>query len=304
MGQIHQLILNKGRQAARDMVATKHEKSLIDVAAQFLAEEEEHIGITHSGFCLTALPHKATELLTWRREGYRCTLVIQSGVDRQEMSVGLPFGSKARMILLYLQTQAVRTRSPVVELGGSMHRWLETMGLSIGGNTYRQVAEQALRISRCRLTFFWDGDAGSVELNGGFVKTAIRPSPAKADSNQPSLWRETVELDEAFYQELLRHPVPLSENALKAISGKSMALDIYIWLAYRLHAIEQETPISWPSVHRQFGAGFAHLRQFKPEFIRNLQLAMAVYPEARVSVEESGLILRPSKSPIRALSRS
>ena len=46
-------------------------------------------------------------------------------------------------VLLFLQSEAVRTRSREIELGRNMHVWLGTMGLSIGGTTYRLVSEQA-----------------------------------------------------------------------------------------------------------------------------------------------------------------
>ena len=299
MGDIHQLVISKGRDFALQAAANKHERMLVEIASQVLAEEQEKIGISHSGFALTALPHKETSAPTWKREGHRCTLIIQSGIDRDEKTVGIPYGSKSRMILLYLQTQAVRSQSRYVELGASMRSWLESMGLSIGGNTYKQVAEQANRISRCRLTFWWDGEAATAEVNGAFVKTAIRPAAVYDDGRQGQLWSDTVELDDAFYGELLRHPVPLSESALRTISGKSMALDIYIWLAYRLHSLSKPTPISFLSLHQQFGSSYAIARQFKPDFLKNLAMALAAYPEAKVSAEDGGLILHPSAPPIR-----
>ena len=57
-------------------------------------------------------------------------------------------------ILLFLQSEAIRTNSREIELGRSMRVWLGSMGLSIGGTTYKLVTEQAKRISRCSLTFF------------------------------------------------------------------------------------------------------------------------------------------------------
>src|SRR5512132_1288465 len=63
------------------------------------------------------------------------------------------------MMLLYLQTQAVQTQSPEVELGRSMYEWLSRMGIPVGGNTYRMVREQANHISACHLTFFWEDGA-------------------------------------------------------------------------------------------------------------------------------------------------
>jgi hypothetical protein len=84
------------------------------------------------------------------------------------------------------------------------------------------------------------------------------------------------------------------EEAIRAIGTRSLAIDVYIWLAYRLHSLGKSTPISWPAVHAQFGAGFRLVRQIKPTFMEALSLALAVYPEAHVDVEKQGLVLHPS----------
>ena len=46
-----------------------------------------------------------------------------------------------------------------------------------------------------------------------------------------------------------------------------MSLDIYVWLAWRCHQLGKPTPISWPAVHAQFGAGFKAIKHFKPSFL-------------------------------------
>jgi len=81
---------------------------------------------------------------------------------------------------------------------------------------------------------------------------------------------------------------------LRAIGTRSLAIDVYIWLAYRLHALAKPTPVTWSAIHAQFGAGFKLVRQIKPTFIEALQLALAVYPEARVDIEREGVVLHPS----------
>jgi hypothetical protein len=114
------------------------------------------------------------------------------------------------------------------------------------------------------------------------------------DAAQPSLWQDRVRLDEGFWASLRAHPVPVREEAISAIGTRSMAIDIYIWLAYRLHALNGPVTVTWQAVFSQFGAGFQFLRHFKPRFADCLKIALAVYPEARVDVTTEGLILRPS----------
>ena len=299
MAQIHQLILRDGVSEARRQAASKHERALVEAAYHVLSEDAEKMGFTYSGFALTSLPHKPQQELFWRREGHNITLVLESGRDRAGKPIGVPYGSYARFILLFLQSQALKTGSREIELGRSMRVWLGTMGLSIGGTTYKMVAEQAKRISSCRLQFFTSRGEMEVMKHGGFVDGSIML--ANLDSDQPTLWNDRVLLNEEFYRALREHPVPVSEAGLRAIGPRSMVIDVYVWLAYRLHALTGDVSVSWLALHNQFGAGFRLIRKFRAHFIECLELAIAAYPDARVSVDERGVILRPSRPAIPKL---
>lgn len=175
-----------------------------------------------------------------------------------------------------------------------MRIWLGSMGLSIGGKTYRLMAEQAKRISACNLTFFAT-QAGGKEImrKGSFVDGSITMTDVV--SEQPTLWQQSVLLNAEFYKALREHPVPLSESALRAIGPRSMVIDVYIWLAYRLHALKSPVDVGWPALHAQFGAGYGRLRDFRAQFNDTLELTLAAYPDARVSSSERGIVLYPSR---------
>jgi hypothetical protein len=293
MGEVHRLILQHGLEGARTLANSKAERFAIEAAALMLADEESRLGITHAGFAMTSLPHKRIEEGLWKRDGHRTTLLVESGRSRNGSLIGVPYGSIARLILLYLQTEAVRTNTPEVELGRSMKSWMSRMSLTTGGKTYQLVTEQARRISACRLTFFTERGGAESRHNGAFVQDAITFA-STIDDDQPSLWQDRVRLDPSFWRSLKEHPVPVREEAIKAIGTRSLAIDVYIWLAYRLHSLSKLTPVSWAAVHAQFGAGFRLVRQIKPTFVEALNLALAVYPEARVDMDKQGLVLHPS----------
>jgi hypothetical protein len=299
MGEIHQLVLLHGVDSARAMAETKAERQAIDAAAAIMAEEASRIGITHAGFAMTSLPHRRIEKSIWRRRGHLTTLLVEAGHTSKGIVVGVPYGSVARLILLYLQTEAIRTGSREVELGRSMHAWMARMGLPTGGRNYKLVSEQAKRISACRLTFFTDlGDGVEARHNGAFVQDAITLSGVSGGS-QGSLWQDRVKLDEGFWHSLREHPIPVREEAIRVIGARSLAFDLYVWLAYRLHSINRSTPVTWAALHAQFGAGFKAARQFKPEVRDSLRVALAVYPEARVDIEDRGIVLQPSPPAVR-----
>ena len=296
MGTIHQLIDRHGIQAARAMAQSNAERTAVEAASAIMAEEESRLGITHAGFAMTSLPHKRLDGPVWRRQGGATTLLVESGRDAQSNLIGVPYGSMARLILLYLQTEAVRTNSPEVDLGRSMRSWLGRMAVTPGGKTYQLVREQARRISACRLTFLTISGGAEQRLNGAFVRGAISMIGVYGEDRQPPLWEERVRLDDGFWASLRDHPVPVREEAIRAIGTRSsMAMDIYIWLAYRLHALVKSTPITWAAIQGQFGAGYRTSRNMRPVFLDALQLALAVYPEAKVDLDEGrGLLLHPS----------
>src|SRR5215469_15318042 len=67
----------------------------------------------------------------WPRELSRL-VVLQSGADRAGKLLGLPYGSYARYILLFLQSQAVKTGTREIELGRSMRVWLGSYQARVG----------------------------------------------------------------------------------------------------------------------------------------------------------------------------
>ena len=246
MSELHQLILVHGHNAARSLVPPG-DRHLVDAAAAVLAVEREEIGISYSGFALTSLPHKRIpDEQVWERVGHKLTLTVTPGrlpgSDGKTVPVGVPYGAYARLIMLYLQTQTIKTGSRRIELGRSMNVFLERLGLSVGGETYWRVWDQAKRIAACNLVFSWQRADGRAD----FVKDSFITNGAfhvdfhAHDPNQPRLWEDEVVLGEHFHQQLTAHPVPVLEQALCQINKNSVAIDIYIWLAYRLHSLSEK----------------------------------------------------------------
>lgn len=309
MGEIHQLVIQHGRKQAREMVPAD-QRALVDIAAEILADEAQRIGITYSGFCLTGFPHKKlADEAAWEKKGHKVTLLVEPGRMKvgpgPAVLFGVPYGARARIIMIYLQTQALRSGGRQVQLGRSMRDWMIRMGLSSGGETAKALRDQARRISACHIKFFWSALDGEGRRGEGFKKGGIVASGfffrEEEEERQGTLFEDIVTLDEAFYEALRDHPVPLLESAIRRLKEKSLALDIYVWLAYRLHSLKQPTSVTWLSLFAQFGTGFRLARQFKPYFLEALAAATAAYPDARITVEAEGIVMHPSRPPIAKL---
>src|SRR5215470_13817587 len=108
------------------------------------------------------------------------------------------------------------------------------------------------------------------------------------DFKQPSqgdLFASWVELGETFYEAIIAHPIPLDMRTIQALKSSSMALDLYAWLAYRSHRVNQAKKpafISWKQVYQQFGASYNNLDNFRTYAKVALRKVLAVYQHLKV----------------------
>ena len=90
------------------------------------------------------------------------------------------------------------------------------------------------------------------------------------------LWNSKIELGEDFFNEIIRHPVPLDMNTLKALKRCALGLDLYLWLTYRTFALTRPLRLSWKHLC-QFGADPAKannkftVRSFREKVLRELK---------------------------------
>ncbi len=298
---MHDLLGAKGKQGA---LLAGVERSVVEAASLYMGDEDGALNFVYSGWAQCALPHRRlADDAPWEIAAEKVRLVVEPGRrptgengDGPLEFMGVPFGSHARLILLYLQTEALRTNSREIELGRSLRDWLGRIGVSVGGRTGKLVKDQAERISRCRLTFHLQGAKTAGLINQSIVDRALFIEDADAPQGRLSL--EMAKLSEGFFEQLRRHPLPLEEAAIRAINNNPAALDCYLWLAYRLHALSAPRLVTWKALKGQFGGGFKEAYHFKNKWSLTLQMALAVYPGANVDVVEQGVLLKPSRPPV------
>jgi Plasmid encoded RepA protein len=176
MGTVHDLLDAKGKAGA---LQTGIDRTVVEAASLYMSDEDGSLGFAFSGWAQCALPHRRLAPdARWEIAGERVRLVVEPGLhpsshDGPMEHIGVPYGSVARLILLFLQTEALRTNSREVELGGSLRQWLSKIGASIGGSNARAVRDQAERISRCRLTFHIHGSGKVGLVNQSIVDRAL-----------------------------------------------------------------------------------------------------------------------------------
>jgi Plasmid encoded RepA protein len=138
----------------------------------------------------------------------------------------------------------------------------------------------------------------AVQVNTQIVSAFDLWFPKQSD--QRVLWPSTVRLSHEYFESLGRHAVPLDHRAIAALSGSSMALDAYVWLAQRLFRVPAKKSqfVAWDSLHEQFGQGFARIRDFRRQFLHTLRQVQAAYPNAQVEADDRGMTLHNSRPPV------
>jgi hypothetical protein len=305
--RIRRLVEEHGRLGAIER--SGEDRKLIEIAAAFGADEEVGLpSFLYSGWCLAALPHsKLPDDQEWRLENGPVVLLVEPGrralPGQPTAFVGVPYGSTARLLLIFLQDRALKTGSRRVELGPSMNSWFKAMDKTAGGNSYRLVRQQAERIGLCRFSFHSERDGVRAFKNQSIVEEGMLfLDNGSSDFRQSNLFREGVVLSESFFKALTEHAVPLERRALRQISDSSLAIDIYCWLSYRLHSLRKPLHVSWAALHGQFGRGYSRLRDFRRVFLtQGLPAALTVYPEAAekgIEITDAGLIMRQVRPPV------
>ena len=123
-------------------------------------------------------------------------------------------------------------------------------------------------------------------------------NPKRPD--QPVLWESKIELGEKFFEEIIRHPVPLDMNTLTALKRSTLGLDLYLWLTYRTFTLRAPLHLSWRQVYRQFGVDPARasdhrtVQDFRRKVLRELKKIQIAWPELNYATVRGFLILHPS----------
>lgn len=276
------------------------------LSADATSDEPDAILFQHTVFCQTGLPYRnpGDEVRTWERLNGTTHLKVMAGEAMHPergrlVEVGLPFGPKPRLILAHLNGEALRQGSPNIEVDASLSAFVKRLRLDPKGRNVAIIKDQLARLSASsiRLGMIRNGEA--ITVNSQIV-TAFNLWFPKVDG-QRVLWPSTVRLSADYFDTLSRHAVPLHDKALMALSGSAMGLDVYAWLAQRLHRIEWGKPVfvPWPALQAQFGWHYERLRDFRRAFTQTVRLVHSQYRSADIELDRRGMTLRHSPPPIK-----
>lgn len=264
------------------------------------AREAGAVGYMSRLLVQATLPHqKPTDGNTYyeRRNGALALSIMSPP------SVGLPYGTYPRMLLAWITTEAVRMKSPEIELGDSLSQFMSQLGLAPTGGRWGSISrlrDHCRRLFTSTISWTYEGDASWAH---GGVKP-IEHAQMFWDPKRPDQlalggsMRSFLRLSHSFYAELLTRPVPLDMRVMKRLVKlrSPLAIDIYTWLTYRVSYLREPVTVQWEWLSWQFGGDYTRVRAFKQKFIQWLTIVRQVADWRDLNVEPTkrGLKIRPS----------
>lgn len=282
------------------------EDRLEESAAALMNGDSAGIGFVHSILCQTSLPYRnpGDDIREWERRQGGTALLLEAGKAMNPATgkwhkVGLPYGPKTRLILCYINTQAILTQTPEIQIGDSLTDFVRNeLKLDPKGRNMRIIKDQVTRLAASHIRMGYTDGTRSYNAQGNIIKNF--DLWLGKDERQRVLWPSAVVLNTDYFDSLLAHAVPLEMHALAALSHSAMALDIYAWLAQRLHRIQRGKRgfVPWAALKEQFGPDYATTKKFREKFMIALRQTHAVYRTAKIDVTGKGLFLYNSVPPV------
>ena len=272
-------------------------KTIDSLINQALAIEDEQaqeagaLGFMARAMVQATLPHRAVEGAYFERRNGAFTLSLMASPK-----IGLPYGSVPRLLLAWVTTEAVKTRSRELELGDSMSAFIGELGLTPTGGangSITRLKNQMRRLFSATVAASYEDGEQIADMGYRLADKSVLWWHSK-NPEQAGLWKSTVTLSEHFFNEVIDRPVPIDMRAIKALKQSPMALDIYTWLTYRASYLKRPTVIPWASLALQFGSDYAERRFFKRAFLVELKKVTLVYGQVQVEATDAGLLVRPS----------
>lgn len=269
-------------------------EKLLTGALDIQATEAKNISYMARALIQATLPSYRVEGSEYVRKNGNYTLTILA-----PSAIGIPYGVVPRLLLTWLTTEAVRTKSRRIELGASLTAFMRELGMTATGGKWGSITrfkKQALSLFSCTVSFTYTTEDGKGQ---GLLNRTVADEVMLWQYEEGARLQSHVTLSEPFYKEITAHAVPLDMRALKALRRSPMALDIYSWLTYRVSYLKAPTAITWTSLQNQFGAQYKRTVDFKVNFLKELKKVQAVYPKLKVEASSKALLISPAPTHIK-----
>lgn len=274
-----------------------------DEVAFASAREVDQLAFMSKCFIQATLPHSDPgDIPLWGRRNGNYSLTIQPhyvfDIEGRPKNIGIPYGSIPRLILAWANAEVVKTKSQELVLGNSLSDFMGKIGYEscTGGKngSITRLRNQAVKLFSSKVSLTYHGENGIDISSSQLAKRAMFFWDVR-QPNQKSLWDSRVILSDEFFKVLSEAPIPLDWRVLKAIKQSPMALDLYVWLSYRMYTLKKPQKIRWEALAVQFGSEYKSIRHFRAKVREHFRKIQSIWNTLNVDLEgDSSIELRPS----------
>jgi hypothetical protein len=201
-------------------------------------------------------------------------------------------------------TEAARTKKRRLYLGQTYPDFMRKLGLNPANGGVRsdshRLKDQIERMLRATISFKQtlkkDGKTGDAWLDMQIGPEAVLWWNFDREA-QSSLFESYIELSEKFFSAITSSPIPLDLRALRALRKSPLSLDIYSLICHKTYSARKDNDtktIPWDGLHRQMGAEYKELRNFKQKVVATVRKIRLVYPQMKVDLSETGMHIHPA----------
>lgn len=292
------------------MALTRHQKQAIEAGTAIALDRptDQDKAFLARQLVQTTLPHSDPgNVPVWSRSNGNLTLTIQQGYKNDGQPFGHPFGNIPRLLMYWMTTEAVRTKTTRLELGDSLAGFMEELGLDHrrGGkrSDRHRLREQMNRLFEARVSF-----TTRIESKGRVGEERDRMQIAEKtllwfdekNPEQRALWGSFVQLDPRFFEAITANPVPVDLRALRAIKRSPLALDLYSLLTYQaFRASRGGKPVfmNWRQLQAALGTSYSDTADLRKAVKPALLKISGVYQSLLVGEREGGIEVLPESLP-------
>jgi len=267
------------------------------------AAERDDIGYLLTLHAACYLPRRKTNLPAYEHTNGPYSMLIRAGAlwnarAREWIPQPLPYGGKPRALLSFVASYAKRHKTKEIPLGSSFTAFVREMAGSATGGAKGSLTlwkTQFAALAAADIRIGLPSEDGKSRTRAVSIATDIDVWFARTPG-EATVFPEAVTLTDEYYVRLIDHAMPIDQLAFKYLQHDPLALDVYCWLTYRLPRVHEPNgcPISWHSLRKQFGPDYKEVRRFRRQFLKAIEKAVSVYPNARLEPKRTGLLIQNS----------
>lgn len=259
--------------------------------ARNFVEKECDLGYIARSIVQTSLPYANPNTNEFIRSNGDFTLTMLAPSE-----VGLPYGSIPRIILVWITSEAVKTKNKKIYLGENLSSFLKNLGFDRRGGERGDITRVKAQLKKIFQTHIILQYKKGEEEKIKNIQAINQAHSFWSVNSEKKKWQTELILSQEFFEEIIEKPIPINLKILKAIRNSSLAIDIYFWLTYRIFYLKRETFIPWEKLFFQFGTGYAHNSSgkfsFRKKFVNKLEQISLFYISLNINIIKEGIILK------------